>query len=94
MTSGTGIKNKLLEALAAGAPCVATPLACQGLAVTDRRDMLVAEPRAFEDAVAELLADGALRRSLGAAGRRAVAAHHSWEAVAGAYARLYEEIAA
>ena len=31
MDSGTGIKNKLLEAMAAQAPCVATPLACQGL---------------------------------------------------------------
>lgn len=93
MTSGTGIKNKLLEALAAGPPCVATPLACQGLAVADRRELLVAEPPAFADAVVELLADEALRRSLSAAGRRAVTEHHSWEAVADAYARLYEEIA-
>ena len=30
MDSGTGIKNKLLEAMAAGAPAVATPLATQG----------------------------------------------------------------
>ena len=34
MLSGTGIKNKLLEAMASGLPCVATPLALQGLNVS------------------------------------------------------------
>jgi acyl-CoA dehydrogenase len=36
MESGTGIKNKLLEAMAAAAPCVATTLACQGMRVRDQ----------------------------------------------------------
>ena len=38
MDSGTGIKNKLLEAMAAQAPCVATPLACQGLTAPELVD--------------------------------------------------------
>ena len=43
MESGTGIKNKLLEALAAGAPAVATPLACQGMTVRDGVELRVAD---------------------------------------------------
>ena len=94
MTSGTGIKNKLLEALATATPCVATPLACQGLAVRDGEQLLVAEPGApFARAVAELLGHGERRRALGAAGRAYVEAHHGWDAVAAAYERVYAEAA-
>jgi glycosyltransferase involved in cell wall biosynthesis len=56
MVSGTGIKNKLLEAMAAGAPAVASPLACQGLAVRDGEQLRVAgDDDAFAAALAELL---------------------------------------
>jgi len=95
MTSGTGIKNKLLEALAAGVACVATPLACQGLQVRDGRELRIAEPGpAFAAAVAELLGDQGARARLSAAGRSYVVEHHGWAAVAAAYARLYREAAA
>jgi glycosyltransferase involved in cell wall biosynthesis len=90
MDSGTGIKNKLLEAMAAGAPCVATPLACQGIAVGDQ--VRVAEDdEAFAAAVVDVLrAPG----SLGEAARKYVSAHHDWDAVADAYAAVYGRIAA
>jgi glycosyltransferase involved in cell wall biosynthesis len=94
MTSGTGIKNKLLEALATATPCVATPLACQGLAVRDGEQLMIAEPGPpFAAAVAELLADADRRAALGAAGRRYVETDHGWGAVANAYTRLYAEAA-
>ena len=55
MVSGTGIKNKLLEAMAAGAPAVATPLACQGI---DARHVLVADSDAdFAAGLVTLLND-------------------------------------
>ena len=93
MESGTGIKNKLLEAMACGAAAVATPLAAQGLGARDGEHLLVAAPGdAFADAVVRLLRDGALRVRLGAAAREHVAAHRSWAAVALAHEALYAEI--
>lgn len=93
MLSGTGIKNKLLEAMATGLPCVVTPLAAQGLDVADGRELLV---RTDVDAVAhgllQVLDDDDLASSLGLAGRRYVVDHHSWEAVGRTYEALYREV--
>lgn len=94
MTSGTGIKNKLLEALACGAPSVATPLALRGTALSHGRELMVAAPGApFADALAELLGHPAVAARLGEAGRRHVVERHAWGRVARAYEALYEEIA-
>jgi glycosyltransferase involved in cell wall biosynthesis len=90
MESGTGIKNKLLEAMAAGAPCVATPLACQGIAVRD--EVRIAD--ADEDFAAALVSVLRSPGGLGDAGREYVTAHHDWDAVVDAYSAVYERIAA
>lgn len=95
MTSGTGIKNKLLEAMAAGLPCVVTPLSLQGLEVEDGREVLVgASPRSIAAHVVRLLEDPGLAAELGAAARRYVTARHSWDAVTAAYERVYVEVVA
>jgi glycosyltransferase involved in cell wall biosynthesis len=92
METGTGIKNKLLEAMACGAACVATPLAAQGVG---GEHLLVAEPGVrFGEAVARLLRDPALRERLGTAARAYVLERHSWAAVAAAYEALYADIRA
>jgi glycosyltransferase involved in cell wall biosynthesis len=94
MAGGTGIKNKLLEAMAAGAPAVASPLACQGLEVRDGEQLRVAgDDEAFAAALAELLEAPALRARVADAARAYVRARHDWDAVARAYESLYEEIA-
>jgi glycosyltransferase involved in cell wall biosynthesis len=91
MTSGTGMKNKLLEAMAAGAPAVATSLACQGMRVRDGVELRIADDdEAFAAAlIATLRAPG----ELGDKGRQYVIDHHDWDAVAKAYAAVYEGIA-
>ena len=95
MRSGTGIKNQLLEALACGTPSVATPLATQGMDLTDGDQVLVGEdPATCADQLVALLRDGALRERLGAGGRAFVLEHHSWKSAAEAHVRLYEEVAA
>ncbi len=90
MDRGTGIKNKLLEAMAAGAPAVASPLACQGLAVRADEHVLVArDDDAFATELAALLEDAARAERLATAARRLVVERYSWEAVAAAYEDLY-----
>ena len=89
MVSGTGIKNKLLEAMACGLACVVTPLACQGLEVRDGDELLVADgATAMSEQIARLLRDPALRARVGGAARDYVVRHHSWSAVGRTYESL------
>ena len=75
-----GLQNKVLEAMAAGRPVVASGGAAEGLDAGHGRDLLVAdEPAAWADAVAGLLGDDARRAELGAAARRYVERHHDWD---------------
>lgn len=90
MTTGTGIKNKLLEAMACGLPCVATTLATQGLDVTDDVQLLVRDsPDRAADAVVALLRDRDRAAELGAAARRHVVGHHSWRSTVDRYVAVY-----
>jgi glycosyltransferase involved in cell wall biosynthesis len=91
MVSGTGIKNKLLEALANGLPCVASTLAVRGMRVEDGEEVLIADTAAeIADAVLRLLRDDGLRGELSASGRSYVSANHTWAGMASAYGALYE----
>jgi glycosyltransferase involved in cell wall biosynthesis len=83
--SGGGTKLKVLEALAAGRPLVATPVAAEGIDVVDGRDLVVAaEPEAFARAVADLLADPVRRAAMASSGRAAVVARYDWGGIAAA----------
>jgi polysaccharide biosynthesis protein PslH len=93
MLSGTGIKNKLLEALASGLPCVVTPLALQGLTVVPGRHVLVgSDEHELASHLVHLLMDDDAAQALGEAGRDYVVSHHSWEAVGRSFGRLYQAV--
>ena len=94
MASGTGIKNKLLEAMAAGAPAVATRLACQGLAVRDGEQLCIADSDdELAAALAALLEDPVRAARLARSALAYVRAQHDWDAVARAHEALYSELA-
>lgn len=83
MRSGTGIKNKLLEAWAASSPVVATPLACQGVPVVDGENLLLGNtPQELAEATCGLLADPARRQTLADKGRETVVRELTWDAAA------------
>ena len=74
---GSGIKGKLLTAMAAGLPAVVTPVAAEGMALEDEREVLVAEtPGAYAAAMLRLQREPALRRRLAAAAREHVHERH------------------
>jgi glycosyltransferase involved in cell wall biosynthesis len=67
---GTGIKNKMLEALSSGCAIVSTEIGIEGLAVRHEEHLLVAnDPLEFAVAVNRLLREPELRKRLGKAAR-------------------------
>jgi colanic acid/amylovoran biosynthesis glycosyltransferase len=95
MMTGSGIKNKVLEAMAMARPIVTTPFGVEAIDASDGRDVRVAStPAAFATAVVDLLRDAGARCRLGEAGRRLMLRRYSWEACAASYDEMYEEIAA
>jgi len=86
---GTGVKNKVLEAWAAGRPAVMTPLASNGIHLGGCLNDLVAEnERAFRERVIQLLLNDKLRHSYGLAAHAQVTAWHSWRESGEAVSRL------
>jgi glycosyltransferase involved in cell wall biosynthesis len=89
-----GIPNVLVEAMAAGAPVVATPVSgIPELVEDDVNGLLVPpeDPRALADALVRLHADPALGDRLAAAGRATVRERFDGERLAGALAALFRE---
>lgn len=94
MLSGSGIKNKVLEAMAMGRPVVATPLAVEGIALERGDELEVADGAdAIATAVDRLLADPAARLEMGRRARELVMRRYTWDACAAVYDRLYRELA-
>ena len=78
---GSGIRVKILTALAAGVPVVSTTVGYQGIDLTPGEHILVADTDAdFADAVVRLLQDVDLRRRMAAAGRWLVETTYNWDA--------------
>jgi sugar transferase (PEP-CTERM/EpsH1 system associated) len=79
---GSGVKNKLLAAMAMKKPTVATTVSIDGLDLTDDRELLLAdEPQDFADKVLRLLTDREMAERLGANGLARVRGQYSWAAM-------------
>ncbi|MBA3468458.1 MAG: glycosyltransferase [Herpetosiphonaceae bacterium] len=90
---GSGVRIKILEALACGLPLVTTALAAEGIDLVDQHSAVFAEtPAAFAAAIVQLLSDQAVRARIGAAGRRVVERDYDWRQVGARLAALYEEV--
>ena len=80
--SGSGTRLKILEAMAAGVPVVATEKAAEGLGLRDREHALFAHsPREFASAVGELFENPELAAGLVRAARQKVNAEFSWRTI-------------
>jgi sugar transferase (PEP-CTERM/EpsH1 system associated) len=82
-TLGTGIKNKVLEAMSMGKAVVTTKLGAQGIAVRNREHLVVADtPSDFAKETLSLLTDRSTRATLGANARKLVEEQYSWDSIA------------
>jgi glycosyltransferase involved in cell wall biosynthesis len=89
---GLGVKNKILEAMACGAPIVATSRSLSGTPLIDGRHAMIADDDAkFAESVVRLLSDSALRESLSREARRKVESENSWQSVAMQYEGVYRQ---
>ncbi len=92
LRSGSGQQLKVLEAMAAGTPTVASPLAAAGLDAQDNEHFLIGQDAThFASQVVRLLSDRALRGRVAAMARVLVASHYTWEQSAQALERLWQQ---
>lgn len=93
LTSGGGMRVKVLEALAAGKAVVSSPLAIEGLQIQSGTHALVASDlEEYVGAVAGLVEDPAARAALGAAGRAWAQENLSWDRCAERYEELWDSV--
>lgn len=89
MVSGSGIKNKILEAWALGQAVVSTSLGAKGLICEDEKDILLADnPGQFSRQVIRLINDKNMRERLGEAARKNVVRNYSWQSISNEFNRL------
>ena len=70
LLSGTGIKGKVLGALAHGIPCVLSPIAAEGIGLRHGHDCLIAKsPQEWTNAIDLLTKDASLWKKISQAGR-------------------------
>jgi len=79
MQIGTGLQNKLLEAMAMRIPCITSLLANEALGATDGEEILVAEsPENYAAHISELLNNEETYETVAESGYRFVAENFNW----------------
>ncbi len=93
LMSGTGIRNKILEAMAMEVPVVATSLSCEGIDVRNGENIVLGRtPEELAAAVVGLLRDEGMCRTIAQGGRRLVRSRYTWGIVADQYEMLYDAV--
>ncbi|MEX0825701.1 MAG: glycosyltransferase [Acidimicrobiia bacterium] len=91
MRAGTGMQNKVLEAMAVGTPVVTTPRAAEAVGAVPGTHLLVGEDAtAIAAAALALIDDPAEARLMAERARLFVEEHFGWDASAEALERIWE----
>jgi glycosyltransferase involved in cell wall biosynthesis len=89
---GSGIRTKILVALAGGIPVISTPVGAEGLLVEDGRELVIRDGAVpFADGAIAIAHDPELRRTICTNGRETVKRHYSSEAVRKRRNQIYSQ---
>jgi glycosyltransferase involved in cell wall biosynthesis len=87
----SGVRFKILEAMAMRLPVVSTSIGCEGLEVADGENILIADrPETFARKVVALLENEDLRNNLTEKAYALVKENYTWENVDKRLNRIYE----
>lgn len=90
---GGGTKLKLLDAFAMKKCVVAHPIACEGIDVSDGRDVVLANsPEEFVDRIARLFQNNRERAEIGVAARKLVETRYAFRQVGERLSATFEDI--
>jgi glycosyltransferase involved in cell wall biosynthesis len=93
LREGGGTRLKILEAMAAGVPVVATSVGAEGIDVVDHEHILIADaPEDIAQAVATVLCDSVIAATLSCNARRLVETKYDWSAVGRSFVGVVESM--
>lgn len=93
MVSGSGLKNKVLEAFALGRAVVSSSLGMEAITAEDKVHFWKADaPHEFAEAILTLLESPSLRGALGAKARELVEERYTWNKVGDLWQELITEL--
>ncbi|MEQ1527380.1 MAG: methyltransferase domain-containing protein [Gallionella sp.] len=88
---GSGLRGKVNQYAIFGVPCVASPIAANGLAYRDGYDIFVAaEPKVFAQYCIDLLKNSDLNDTMGCRARETCFAEYTWESKRESISRIYD----
>ena len=95
MRLGSGLQNKLLEAMSMQVPCVTTSLANAALGATPHEQLLLGDtPAQLAECIIQMLRSEELRNRIAAKGYQYVHEHFSWPATVQPLENIFNAILA
>lgn len=94
MQIGTGLQNKLLEAMAMNLPCISSPLANEALGATHNENILIASsPKEYADSIINLLQNPSLANEIAQKGNNFVKENYRWETYGSQLESILKQVA-
>ena len=93
ITDGGGTKLKILDALAMGKAIVADPVACEGIEVTENKNVLFASsPRQYVEKIQFLLKNPDIRKEVGESARQLILKSYAYLNIGKKLSQIYEKV--
>jgi glycosyltransferase involved in cell wall biosynthesis len=95
LLTGSGMRIKMVEAMAAGLPVITTPIGCEGIPVLDGEHAVVREdPDSFIQGLDWISKNPEAVERMVRTARELAVAQFSWDGIGRRFVRIYEELSA